>query len=421
MSHLNIKTLLNLKEKFKGFIFNNSKLIVKNNQYRIEVEVRPRKGSKGQCSQCGANGPTYDHLPLREFLYVPMWGIAVYFIYSMRRINCKNCVSLRVESVPWSDGKSPITISMMWYLSELAKVLSWSAVAKLTKTTWHHIFTSVSHAVAWGRERVNLDGITALGIDEIFWGKGKCATVIYQIDNHRKRLLYIAEKRTRESINGFFNWFGEERSLKIKFICTDMWKAFLAAAKERAPEALNILDRFHIVKKINEAIDKVRSQESKELKKKGKEVELKHSRWALLKRVENLTEKQSAKLKELLECNLKTIKAYLLKEEFDYFWQYRSSAWAAKFLKIWTTKVMRSKIEPMKAVAKTIRNHEDLILNWFEAKGQLHLGAVEGLNNKLKSSIRNSYGVKTFKILEIMLFHRLGDLPVSDDAHKFFN
>ena len=141
----------------------------------------------------------------------------------------------------------------------------------------------------------------------------------------------------------------------------------------------------------------------------------------MLKRVENLTEKQSARLKELLECNLKTIKAYLLKEEFDYFWQYSSSTWAAKFLKIWTTKVMRSKIEPMKSVAKTIRNHEDLILNWFEAKGQLHLGAVEGLNNKLKSSIRNSYGIKSFKILEVMLFHRLGDLPVSEDAHKFFN
>jgi transposase len=421
MSHLNIKTLLNVKEKFKGFVFKNTRLIEKNNTRRIEVDVVARKGSKGQCSQCGAEGATYDHLPQREFLYVPLWGITVYLLYCMRRINCKNCDSLKAESVPWSDGKSPITISMMWYLSELAKILSWAAVAKLTKTTWHHIYTSVTHTVAWGSKRVNLDGITALGIDEIFWGKGKCATVIYQIDNHRKRLLYIAEKRTKESINGFFDWFGEERSSKIKFICTDMWKNFLNVVKDRAPNALNILDRFHIVKKINEAIDKVRNLESKELKKKGKDIELKNSRWALLKRVENLTEKQSAKLKELLACNLKTIKAYLLKEEFDYFWQYSSATWASKFLKIWTTKVMRSKIEPMKAVAKTIRNHEDLILNWFEAKGQLHLGAVEGLNNKLKSSIRNSYGIKTFKILEVMLYHRLGDLPVSEDAHKFFN
>jgi transposase len=421
MSHLNIKTLLNVKEKFKGFVFKNTRLIEKNNMRRIEVDVVARKGSKGQCAQCGSDGPTYDHLPQREFLYVPLWGITVYLLYCMRRINCKNCDSLKTESVPWSDGKSPITISMMWYLSELAKILSWAGVAKLTKTTWHHIYTSVAHTVGWGRERVNLDGITALGIDEVFWGKGKCATVVYQIDNHRKRLLYIVEKRTKESINGFFDWFSKERSSQIKFICTDMWKNFLNVVKDRAPNALNILDRFHIVKKINEAIDKVRNLEAKELKKKGKDIVLKNSRWTLLKRVENLTEKQSAKLKELLACNLKTIKAYLLKEEFDYFWQYSSATWASKFLKCWTTKVMRSKIEPMKAVAKTIRNHECLILNWFEAKGQLHLGAVEGLNNKLKSSIRNSYGIKTFKILEVMLYHRLGDLPVTEDAHKFFN
>ena len=183
---------------------------------------------------------------------------------------------------------------------------------------------------------------------------------------------------------------------------------------------MNILDRFHIVKKINEAIDKVRNEETKSLKSKGKDVELKNSRWALLKREENLTENQATKLNDLLQLNLRTVRAYLLKEEFDYFWQYTSKTWASKFLKVWTTKVMRSRLESMKKVAQTIRNHEPLIMNWFKAKGELHLGTVEGLNNRLKSCIRNSYGVKTFKILEIMLYHKLGDLPVSEEAHKFF-
>jgi len=199
-----------------------------------------------------------------------------------------------------------------------------------------------------------------------------------------------------------------------------MWKAFLTSVKEHAPNTLNILDRFHIVKKINEAIDKVRNEETKSLKSKGKDVELKNSRWALLIREENLTENQATKLNDLLQLNLRTVRAYLLKEEFDYFWQYTSKTWASKFLKVWTTKVMRSRLEPMKKVAQTILNHELLIMNWFEAKGELHLGAVEGLKNRLKSCIRNSYGVKTFKILEIMLYHKLGDLPVSEEAHKFF-
>jgi len=308
----------------------------------------------------------------------------------------------------------------MWYLSQWAKVLSWSTVADRMKVSWYHVFSSVSFAVAWGRARVNLEGIFALGIDEVFWGRGKCATVVYQIDNGKKRLLYIVEKRTKEAIDGFFKWFGYNRSVKVKFVCTDMWKAFLTSVKEHAPSALNILDRFHIVKKINEAIDKVRNEETKSLKSKGKDVQLKNSRWVLLKRQENLTEKQAMKLSDILQLNLKTVRAYLLKEEFDNFWQYTSKFWAGKFLKVWTAKVMRSRLDPMKKIAQTIRSHEPLIMNWFEAKGELHLGAVEGLNNRLKSCIRNSYGVQTFKILEIMLYHRLGDLPVSEEAHKFF-
>ena len=421
MSHLNIKTLLNSKLKFKGFVFRHSRLTQQDNIQRLEINLEARKGSKGNCSKCNGEGPTYDHLSLREFIHVPIWGITVVFLYCMRRIDCKTCQAVKVESVPWSDGKSPLTTSMMWHLSEWAKLLSWDTVAKKMKTSWHHVHTSVAFVVQWGRERMDLSGITAIGIDEVFWGKGKCATVVYQINNFKKRLLWISESRTKQSINNFFNWFGAGRSDKIEFVCTDMWKNFLNVVKERIPNALNILDRFHIVKKINEAIDKVRNDETKALKKKGKDVQLKNSRWALLKRVENLTEKQSSKLKELLSCNLRTIKAYLLKEEFDYFWEYNSPTWAKKFLKIWTTKVMRSRIQPMKAVAKTIRNHEDLILNWFEAKGALHMGAVEGLNNKLKSSIRSSYGIKTFKVLEVMLYHRLGALPVSVEAHRFFN
>lgn len=420
MSHLSLKTLINSKEKFKGFVFANSRFNDYHGQPGIEIEVKSRMGSRGKCSGCGHEGATYDHTPEREFIYIPILGFIVYFLYSMRRIDCTYCNSVRVESVPWSDGKSPLTLSFMWYLSQWAKLLSWSTVADRMKVSWHQVFTSVSFAVEWGRLRVNLEGISALGIDEVFWGKGKCATVVYQIDNGKKRLLYVVEKRTKDAIDSFFKWFGPERSMKINFVCTDMWKAFLTSVKEHAPKALNILDRFHIVKKINEAIDKVRNEETKSLKSKGKDVTLKNSRWALLKREENLTEKQASKLNDLLKLNLKTVRAYLLKEEFDYFWQYTSKTWAGKFLKAWTSKVMRSRMEPMKKVAQTIRNHEPLIMNWFEAKGELHLGAVEGLNNRLKSCIRNSYGVKTFKILEIMLYHKLGDLPVSEEAHKFF-
>ena len=152
----------------------------------------------------------------------------------------------------------------------------------------------------------------------------------------------------------------------------------------------------------------------------GYEPILKHSRWPLLKKPENLTEHQSEKLADLLQYNLKTIRAYLLKEEFQLLWEYVSPAWAGKFLDRWCTKVMRSRIEPMKKMARTIRSHRELILNWFEAEGMISAGIVEGLNNKLKVTFRKAYGFKYFQTTEIALYHALGRLPEPELTHRFF-
>jgi len=199
-----------------------------------------------------------------------------------------------------------------------------------------------------------------------------------------------------------------------------MWKPYLKLIALRAQNALNILDRFHIAQKLTDAIDEVRAAETKELMRKGKPVILRHSRWCFLKNPKNLTDNQKVKLKDLLKCNLKTIRAYLLKEDFQDFWTYTSPAWAGKFLDQWCTQVMRSKLEPMKKVAKTIRAHRQLILNWFEAKNVISLGAVEGQNNKAKVVIRKSYGFKTSDMLKIALYHKLGKLPVPELAHEYF-
>jgi transposase len=156
------------------------------------------------------------------------------------------------------------------------------------------------------------------------------------------------------------------------------------------------------------------------MKADGYEEILKHSRWCLLKRPENMTDKQTVKLSELLKYNLRSVRAYLLKEDFDRFWEYISPAWAGKFLDQWCTRTMRSKIEPMKEVAKTLRNHRELILNWFEAKGAISAGIVEGLNNKVKLTTRKSYGFRTYGAIETALYHNLGRLPEPEFTHRFW-
>ena len=412
---LTLKTILNLKEKHANFVYRSIAL----NKKRIEVLVEPRKRSQAVCSGCGDRSAGYDKQPQREFMHVPIYGLEVIFIYSMRRVECKKC-GIKVEQVPWCSGKSPITIAYSWFLSEWAKLLSIEEVAVQFKTTWHHVFSGVRMAVEWGRARLDLTNITAIGVDEIYWARKKFMTVVYQIDNHCKRLIWCGEDRKEQTIRDFFDWFTDDRSQKLKFICSDMWKPYLKVIAEKATTALNILDRFHVAQKLGEAVDKVRAEETRALKSKGKDVVLKHSRWCFLKNPENLTDNQKVKLKDLLACNLKTIRAYLLKEDFQNFWEYSSPTWAAKFLDLWCVQVMRSKLEPMKKVAKTIRNHKSLLLNFFEAKNKISLGAVEGQNNKAKVVIRKSYGFKTAEMLKIMLYHKLGKLEVPKIAHEYF-
>jgi len=416
---MQLKTILNRVQKFKCFIYESIQLIEHTDGLRLEAKVKARRNSRPICSVCGKRGSGYDTLPTRGFEFVPLWGIKVFFIYRPRRVDCKLC-GVKVEQMPWAKGKSHRTEAYEWFLAGWAKRLSWKEVAAVFSTTWENVFRSVEMAVNWGRSHQDLANIQAIGVDEIKWQRGhQYLTLVYQIDAHCKRLLWVGEKRTVKTLLRFFRWFGTERSQALGYACTDMWKPYLKVIAKKASQAIHILDRFHIMAHINKAIDEVRAQEARDLKAKGYEPVLTKSRWLLLKRPENLTDKQGSKLAELLHYNLRSIRSYLLKEEFQFFWAYQSPYWAGKFMDKWCTKTMRSKIEPMKKVAKMLRRHRTLLLNWFEAKGQMSSGVVEGFNTKAKLTIRKAYGFRTFRAAEMALYHTLGALPEPISTHKF--
>ncbi len=416
---MQLKTILNKCYKFKCFVYGKVRPVFRKGEECLEIDVVPRRNSKAICSCCGKPAPLYDQLDVRRFEFIPLWGYRVFLVYLMRRVNCVDC-GVKVEQVPWARGKRELTDTYQQFLAHWAKKLSWTEVAVSFRTSWEKVFRAVEYMVEWGLEHRDLSGVTAIGVDEIAWRKGhKYLTMVYQIDAGNVRLLWIGKDRTIKTLRRFFHFFGEERSRKLKYICSDMWKAYITVIEEKAGQALHILDRFHIVAKLNKAIDEVRAGEHRQMQKDGYEPVLKNSRWCLLKRSENLTEKQEAKLKDLLQYNLKSVRAYLLKEDFHGFWDYVSPAWAEKYLDRWCTRVMRSKIEPMKKVVKTIRNHKPLILNWFKAKKVFSSGIVEGLNNKAKVTTRNSYGFRTYRGVEIALYHALGNLPTPPMTHRF--
>jgi len=415
-----LKSILNRVQFHHGFVFGSIRLVEKAARLLLEIEIRPRRGSRPLCSVCGNPGPGYDTLKIRRFEFVPLWGIAVFFLYAMRRVDCPRC-GIKVERVPWVEGKNHLTTTYAWFLARWARRLSWKETAEVFHTKWDNVFRSVKMAVAWGLANRNLDNIAAIGIDEICWKKkgSKFLTLVYQIDNGCKRLLFVGRDRTKKTLLSFFEEFGPERSCLLRFVCTDMWKPYLLVVADKAGQALNILDRFHIMSHMNKAIDTVRATEVKTLKAKGKKAVLTGSRWCLLKRPENCTTNQTSKLKELVAINLKTVRAYLLKEDFQRFWGYKSLWWATKFMDDWCKRTMRSRIEPMKKIARMLRSHRSLILNYFRAKEQIALGAVEGLNNKAKVTTKKAYGFKRFEVIKLALYHTLGDLPEPKVTHRF--
>jgi len=313
---MQLKTILNRVEKFKSFVYRDAK-------WGEPIDGRPcliipvvaRTNSRPICSVCERSSPGYDTLKVRRFEFIPIWNIAVFFEYGLRRVNCARC-GVKAEKLPWATGKQTLTTTYMQFLAHWARKLSWKEVAVSFQTSWEKVFRAVQYAVQWGLNHREIGPVFAIGVDEIQYAKGhKYLTLVYQIDD-LTRLLWIGQDRTVETFEKFFTMIGAQASKQIEFVCSDMWQPYLRVIGEKCAQALHILDRFHIVAKMNNALDDVRAAEARKLRAAGHQPLLHKSRWCLLKRKHNLTDTQRFRLRDLVQYNLKTVRAYLLKEDF---------------------------------------------------------------------------------------------------------
>ncbi len=421
---LQLKTILNQVQHLVGFIYQEIELFAKKDEpLAIKVKITAHEGRPRRCSKCLKPAPGYDRLRARRWLHEPVWGIPVYFYYTPRRVKCSEH-GVVVEHMPWNVGKRPYTRTMMCFLARWARRLSWGETAKCFQTSWEAVYRSVQWFVKWGLEHRELEGVSAIGIDEIHWGKGKGAaaflTVIYQIDSGCRRLLWVGPKRTQATLQRGLQALGPEVVKGLKFVCSDMWKPYLQVIAKQANQALHVLDRFHITQHLNKAVDEVRRGESSRLRAAGKAKaeQLKRMRWKLLRRGASVRGRAREKLQRLVWSKLATGRAWQLKQSFEGFWRYRHVTYARTYLQVWCARAMRSRLEPMQKVARMLRAHEELILNWMRAKGELSSGAVEGLNNKIRVMTRRSYGFRTYRAMEIALYHTLGRLPEPAPIHN---
>ncbi len=408
-----------------GFVYGEVRMRTRKGRPEwIEIKLEPHAGMRGRCSQCRRPAPGYDRLPERRWQSVPLWGIPTYFYYAPRRVECGEHGVL-IEHIPWSEGKRRVTCAMMVFLARWARRLSWRETAQVFGTSWEAVYRSVEWLVQWGLAHRELQGVESIGVDEIHWGQGLRAnnflTVIYQIDAHCRRLLWVGKRRSQATLRQGLKALGPEVVKGLRFVCSDMWTPYLKVLAAEAGQVLHVLDRFHITTHLNQAVDQVRRAESTRLRavSQRKAQRLKHMRWPLLRRGSRVRGRARQKLHALLTSKLATARAWELKETFSHFWSYKSVTWAGAFLDYWCYRALRSRLEPMQKVARMLRAHEELLLNWFRARGEISNGAVEGLNNKLRVVTRRSYGFRTYDAMEIALYHTLGRLPEPESTHSF--
>lgn len=280
-------------------------------------------------------------------------------------------------------------------------------VAKELKLDWHAVKALDKEYMQEQLRRNPVAAPRAIGIDEIALRKGHIYRIVISDLERRKPIWYGGEDRSEESMDMFYEWLGPKKTKKIQLAVMDMWKAFEKSTKKKAPGAAILYDKFHVIRHLGDAMDKVRKMEYSRLSGKDRSY-IKGQKYTLLSNRENLTLDGQKALKKLLKANKRLNAAYLLKESFGQLWSYQTEGWARRFFENWKNALKWQRLAPYENFAKMIERHWDGIAAYSRPENKVPLGFVEGMNNKIRVIQRRAYGLRDeaylrLKILTCML------------------
>ena len=239
-----------------------------------------------------------------------------------------------------------------------------------------------------------------IGIDEISIRKGHIYRIVVSDLEKRRPIWFGGEDRSEKSMNLFYEWLGPAKTKHIRLAVMDMWKPFEKSTREKAPQAAILYDKFHVIRHLNEALDKIRKSEYARLTGNSRKF-IKGQKYTLLSHRENLTTDGRRSLKTLLAANKRLNTAYILKEEFGQLWDYQSEAWARKFFDNWKASLKWQRLKPYEKFAKMVERHWDGIAAYCKPENKVALGFVEGLNNKIRVIQRRAYGLRDEEYLRL--------------------
>ena len=372
------------------------------------IEIRTKE-SKLYCPKCKSRHVIRSGSTVRQFKCVPIGSRPVILEMTVQRLECKDCGAVQQEHIHFARGKQRYTYKMKLFVLDLCRIGTIANVSKTVRMSWDTVKDILKSELGRKYSRPDLKGLRYIGIDEFAVAKGHIYMTIV-VDLETGRIVYVGNGKGADALDGL--WPKLRRAgCRIEAVSSDLSEAFISAVKEHLPDAAQVYDHFHIVKLMNEKLDKVRRDTYNQEADENKRRLIKGQRWLLLANGDSLTTKAEERLSEALDINRPLATAYYLKESLRRVWWQDNKQDAAIVLDDWIEQARLSNLKPLVSVAETFSRHRDGILNWYDFN--ISNGKLEGINNKIKTMKRQAYGYRD------MDFFRLKLLSLHDSTYPF--
>ena len=405
MSNLKLLSkILRLKGmKITGFQF-------KDYGRELHLSIKPYKNGC-RCADCGRRGRFVSQSKeARSWQDIAVLGVRVVLWYWPKEIECATHGRAQ-EDIPWAAPYSRITYRAEWRICVLCQRMTQKAAAEILRLAPSTLSNLLHRIITRVRSAHAVRGLRSLGVDEISYRKRhRYATLVYDLD--RARVVWVGKGKGRETIDRFFNEaLSAGQKSRIRWASCDMSRAYTEAIKAHCPNAKLVIDRFHIVKALNEAVDEVRKEQWRELGPEQRK-SVKGLRWLLGMGPNTRTKAHTRQINRLARANRRIHRAWVLKDEFEHFWHYQYGGSAEKFLKRWMTTVLRSRLPSMRTFVNTLREHSANVLTYIERSLTNAVG--EGINRIVKIAKNRASGFRGLHNFADMIYLIVGDLDIPE-------
>lgn len=376
----------------------------------VHIHLEHQEMAKWLCPECGAGGPLYDHQPERRWRHLDTCQYRTILHAKPPRMECPEH-GVRVIRLPWAEPSSRFTALFERLAIDWLKATSQKAVGELLGLSWDEIHGIMERAVERGLERRKEESVTLLGVDEKAFRRGhKYVTLVN--DLVRSRVLYVAEDRTEKSLDGFWETLSAERRAGVEAVAVDMWDPYLSSLRNHLPEAGKkiVFDKFHIAKHLGEAVDRVRRRENKTLRAAGDD-RLTGTRYDWLRHPAGMEPKDRLEFAVLKNSNLKTARAWALKEAAMTLYSYVYERPARKHFRWWHGWAVRSRLQPMIEVARMLKRRFENIITYL--RHPITNAGSESINSKIQWVKYTARGFRNKRNFQIAIYFHCGALDLA--------